>query len=159
ESGKVVRVRGSLQDVTGRHTLEEKLRQSQKMDAFGQLAGGVAHDFNNLLTVINGYTDLLIRTHPPGDPSHELLAEIRQAGGLSAAFTRQLLAFARKEVAAPQLLDPSAAAIDTVDMLRRLIGEDVRLVTALVSGVGPVMVDPGQFEQVLINLAVNARDA
>jgi PAS domain S-box-containing protein len=159
EGGKVVRVRGSLQDVTERHELEEKLRQSQKMDAFGQLAGGVAHDFNNMLQVINGYAAMLHNELPPGDPKIELVDEIRQAGKRSATLTRQLLAFARQEVVAPRVLDPSAAAADTVGMLRRLIGEDVRLVTDLGPGVWPVLIDPGQLEQVLLNLAVNARDA
>jgi PAS domain S-box-containing protein len=159
EEGKVVRVRGSLQDVTERHRLEERLRQAQKMDAFGQLAGGVAHDFNNMLTVINGYAAELLKGMRPDDPMAEPVREIRQAGQRSAALTRQLLAFARQEVVAPRVLDVSAVAADTSGMLQRLIGEDVRLVTDLRPGVWPVLIDPGQLEQVLLNLAVNARDA
>ncbi|AWM40217.1 Blue-light-activated protein [Gemmata obscuriglobus] len=159
EGGQLVRVRGSIQDVTERRTLEEKLRQSQKMDAFGQLAGGVAHDFNNMLQVINGYADLLAEGLPPGDERAGVVAEIRKAGERSAALTSQLLAFARQQVAAPRLVDVGAAAADTAGMLRPLIGEDVRLVTDLPRGGWPVFVDPGQLEQVLLNLAVNARDA
>ncbi|QEL17570.1 ATP-binding protein [Limnoglobus roseus] len=159
KDGRVARVRGSLQDVTERHLLEEKLRQSQKMDAFGQLAGGVAHDFNNMLQVINGYAVLLGEELAAGDPKAGLVAEIRTAAERSATLTRQLLAFARQQVVEPKVLDLCSAAGDMVGMLRRLIGEDVRLVTDLGSGAGSVLIDPGQLEQVLLNLAVNARDA
>jgi PAS domain S-box-containing protein len=148
-----------FRDVTERRRLEEQVRQAQKMEAVGQLAGGVAHDFNNLLTVINGYADLLLSTLPPGDPARGPLGQIRQAGERSAGLTRQLLAFSRREVVAPQLLDPNAAVREMEEMLRRVIGEDVRLVTAPAPGVGLVLADPGQLEQVLLNLALNARDA
>ncbi|WP_261368408.1 PAS domain-containing protein [Limnoglobus roseus] len=157
--GKVVRVRGSLQDVTARHALEERLRRSQKMEAFGQLAGGVAHDFNNMLQVINGYAELAIDRLAAEHEVSGLLREIGRAGERSATLTRQLLAFARQEIVAPRVLDVNAAAWDTTGMLRRLIGENIRLVTDFGSGVWPVLADPGQLEQVLINLAVNARDA
>jgi len=150
---------GFVVDVTERHRLEGQLRQSQKMEAFGQLAGGVAHDFNNMLQVINGYADLLIGDLPPGDAKGNLVGEIRKAGEKSAALTRQLLAFARQEVATPKVVDVSEVVADTIVMLRRLIGEDVRLMTDLPAGVWPVFVDPGQYEQVLLNFAVNARDA
>ena len=129
------------------------------MEAFGQLAGGVAHDFNNLLCIINGYSDLLIQGLPPDDPSARFLHEIRNAGERSALLTRQLLAFSRKQIVAPKVLDLNAVVADTEKMLRRIIGEDVRLVTSLAAGLGSVRADEGQLEQVLLNLAVNARDA
>lgn len=159
EEGKVVRVRGSLQDVTARHVLEQQLRQSQKMEAFGQLAGGVAHDFNNMLQVINGYAALALEQLAVGNPLIGLLGEVQKAGERSATLTRQLLAFARQQVAAPKVIDLGSAVVDTAGMLRRLIGEDVRLVTDLSTGLYPVFADPGQVEQVLLNFAVNARDA
>jgi len=138
---------------------EEQLRQSQKMEAIGQLAGGVAHDFNNLLTAILGYTELLL-----GRPDNEefmttSLEEIRKAGHRAAALTSQLLAFSRKQVLLPKVLDLNSIVSDMDKMLRRLIGEDVTLRTLLQRGLGRVKVDPGQIEQVIMNLAVNARDA
>ncbi|MBN9121605.1 MAG: PAS domain S-box protein, partial [Planctomycetes bacterium] len=147
------------EDLTERRSLEDRYRHAQKMEAVGQLAGGVAHDFNNLLTVINGYADLLLRDLSPGDPRRGLVEEIHGAGVRSASLTRQLLAFSRKQVVAPRPLDLNAVVADTQKLLARVIGEDVRLHLSLDPGLGTVEADPGQVEQVLLNLAINARDA
>jgi two-component system cell cycle sensor histidine kinase/response regulator CckA len=146
-------------DVTERRSLEQQLRQAQKMEAIGQLAGGVAHDFNNLLTVILGFTELAAAEVETGSRQSEPLGEIRKAGERAAVLTRQLLAFSRRQVLEPKILDLNALITDLERMLRRLIGEDVELATALDPGVGPVRADVGQIEQVILNLAVNARDA
>lgn len=139
---------------------EEKLRQAQKMEAVGQLAGGVAHDFNNLLAVIIGYADLLLRRMPSDDErAHEQLEEIKKAGNRAKSLTSQLLAFSRKQVMQPKVLDLNAVVDDLDKMLRRLIGEHIEMRAVLQSDLGKVKADPGQIEQVLMNLAVNARDA
>jgi len=158
-SGEVVEVVGIWSDVTERVRLEELLRQSQKMEAVGQLAGGVAHDFNNLLTVINGYSDMVLGTLEPDDPNHGLLADIREAGERAAALTRQLLAFSRKQVLLPHQVALGGVVLGLEKMLHRLLGEDVTLRTDLPAGLPDVQVDPGQLEQVVVNLCVNARDA
>src|SRR6266576_2538845 len=146
-------------DVSAQRHLEEQLRQSQKMEAVGQLAGGIAHDFNNLLTAILGSTQLLLHNTSPGDPRREDAEEIRHAGLRAAELTRQLLAFSRRQVLAPKVLDLNAVVANMDRMLRRLLGEDVMFVTSLDPAAGTVNADPGQLEQVLLNLAVNARDA
>jgi len=158
-AGRLTSYVGVLADVTARRSLEAQFRQAQKMDAFGQLAGGVAHDFNNHLTIINGYSDLLLQSLPQDDPSREMVAEIHTAGVRSTDLTRQLLAFSRKQILAPRVLDLNDVVPETEKMLRRLIGDDVLLATALAPKLWSVLADSGQIEQVLMNLAVNARDA
>ncbi|HNB74209.1 MAG TPA: PAS domain S-box protein, partial [Acidobacteriota bacterium] len=150
---------GSWSDITERVRLEEQLRQSQKMEAVGQLAGGIAHDFNNLLTVIVGYSDLLLAKMPSTDPKWTNVADIKHAGEQAAVLTRQLLAFSRKQILEPKIIDLNETVSQIEKMLRRLIGEDIILTTILPPSVSKVKVDPGQLEQVIINLAVNARDA
>ena len=138
---------------------EEQLRQSQKMEAVGKLAGGVAHDFNNLITVINGHTDLSLRRLKQDDVLYRKLETIREAGERAASLTRQLLAFSRKQILQPKVLDLNQVIVETNKMLQRLIGEDIDLLIGLTPDLGKVKADPGQIEQVLMNLSVNARDA
>ena len=149
----------NARDITDRRKLEEQLRMSQKMEAVGQLAGGVAHDFNNLLTAILGYCNLMLDDMPPEDPQRADLDEIRAAGERAAALTRQLLAFSRRQMLQPQLVDLNAVVQQLEKLLRRLISEDVELATKLASDLMTVRVDPASIEQILVNLAVNARDA
>ena len=138
---------------------EEQLRQSQKMEAIGQLAGGVAHDFNNLLTIINVHTDLLLSQMGMADPLRSDVEEVARAATRAASLTRQLLTFSRKQVVQPQVLDMARVARGLEPMLRRLIGEDVEFDTRITADVSPVLADEHEIEQVLINLVVNARDA
>ncbi|MEO6392881.1 MAG: PAS domain S-box protein [Pyrinomonadaceae bacterium] len=159
ENGRPAGVQGIARDVTDRKSLEAQLRQAQKMEAIGQLAGGVAHDFNNLLTAINGYSDLAIRTLQPQDPLRHNLEEIKKAGTRAAGLTRQLLAFSRKQVLQPKVLSLNSIVTDLEKMLHRLIGEDVELRVILEPELGNAKADPGQIEQVIMNLAINARDA
>jgi PAS domain S-box-containing protein len=159
DAGRVLYYDGIVEDVTERRRLEEQLRQAQKMEAVGRLAGGVAHDFNNLLTVIIGYSDLLLEKLSAGDGMRPPVEEIKKAADRAASLTRQLLAFSRKQMLQPQLLDLNRLLTNVDEMLRRMIGEDIELVTHLPSGLGRVKADPGQIEQVIMNLAVNARDA
>jgi PAS domain S-box-containing protein len=158
-TGVPVKFIGTTQDITDRVRLEEQLRQSQKMQAIGQLAGGVAHDFNNLLTVINGYSDMLLMDRDEADPSRHELAAIRDAGERAAQLTRQLLLFSRKAVFEPRELDVNDLVQRVGVMLRRLISEDIELQLTLAPSPPAIKADPIQLEQMVINLALNGRDA
>ncbi len=158
-AGVVVNYVAVQRDVTHERLLEAQLRQSQKMEAVGRLAGGIAHDFNNLLTIITGYSQLLADQVAQDEALAGHVAEIRKASDRAASLTRQLLAFARRQVLAPQVIDLNGVCSNMEKMLRRLIGEDVDLVSSPGANLGRVKADPGQIEQVLLNLAVNARDA
>jgi PAS domain S-box-containing protein len=159
EDGQLVRVWGTQRDVTAQRHLEEQFRQSQKMEAVGQLAGGVAHDFNNLLTAILGNTQLLLRDLPAGDAKRGDVEEIRKASERAASLTRQLLAYSRRQMLQPVVLDLNVVVAEMDKMLRRLIGEHIALATVLAPDLGRVRADPNQIEQVIVNLAINARDA
>jgi hypothetical protein len=148
-----------VRDLTQQRGLEAQLLHAQKMEAVGRLAGGVAHDFNNLLTVILSYSDLLLEDLPSEAAEREDIGEIRKAAVAASSLTRQLLAFSRQQVLQPRILDINAVVTATEKLLTRLLGEDVRLTTSLAQGLGTVKVDPGQLEQIIMNLAVNARDA
>jgi len=154
-----IQVDGIEADVTERVKLEDQLRHAQKMEAIGQLAGGVAHDFNNILTAVIGYSDLLLARLSPSDPNRRAVEEIRKGGDRAAGLTRQLLAFGRRAATQPRLLDPNAVVRELEPMLRRLVGEDVSFDVTLSSSVGKIRIDPTHFEQIIVNLAVNARDA
>ena len=158
-SGEVINYVAVKRDVTKERRVEEQLRHAQKMEAVGKLAGGIAHDFNNLLTAIAGYSDLLLLHLPEGEAAHREVLEIRKASDRAAALTRQLLAFSRRQVLQPKVLDLNQVVMNMEKMLHRLIGEDVELITSLASDLGQVKADPGQIEQVIVNLAVNSRDA
>ncbi len=157
--GALAGVIGVATDVTEKQTLEAQLRQAQKMEAVGRLAGGIAHDFNNLLTAILSYADFLLVSLGADHPAREDAEEVRRAALKAADLTRQLLAFSRRQVLQPRLLDLNAIVGEMEKLLRRLIGEDVTLRTALAGNLGVVRADPSQIEQVIVNLAVNARDA
>ena len=150
---------GMAEDVTERKLLEEQLRQSQKLEAIGRLAGGVAHDFNNMLTAIGGYTAFALEHAAEGSPLEADLDEIRKATDRAALLTRQLLAFSRKQVLTLELLNLNGIVVEMQSMLRPLIGEDIVLKTELDPALGPIEADPGQLHQVVMNLVVNARDA
>ncbi|OWK45297.1 diguanylate cyclase/phosphodiesterase (GGDEF & EAL domains) with PAS/PAC sensor(s) [Fimbriiglobus ruber] len=158
-AGRPAEAVGSWLDITDHKQMEDHFRQAQKMEAVGQLAGGIAHDFNNLLTVINGYAALLLDGLGPEDPNRESVVEIQEAGQRAAGLTAQLLAFSRKAIIEPKLLDLNDVVVQTGKILGRLIGEDITLSTTLTTRLDRVNVDPGQLEQVVMNLAVNARDA
>jgi two-component system cell cycle sensor histidine kinase/response regulator CckA len=157
--GEVVGTASIGEDITERKSLDQQLRQSQKMEAVGRLAGGVAHDFNNLLGVIVGYSEGTLRTLAPEHPGRPKIEQVLKATERAASVTRQLLTFSRKQVAVPRVLDLNGIVSEMEKMLRSLIGEDVELVTKGDRGLGRVKADTGEIEQVIMNLAVNARDA
>lgn len=166
ENGVPVAVQGSARDISERKRAEEALRasqlqlqQSQKLEAIGQLAGGVAHDFNNMLTAIIGYTDLSLRRVGLENPIRRNLEETKKAAERAASLVRQLLAFSRKQILAPKVLDLNDVVKDMQKMLTRLIGENIKLATRLETDLGSVKADPCQVEQIIVNLVVNARDA
>jgi two-component system cell cycle sensor histidine kinase/response regulator CckA len=157
--GRPVRMIGCMADLTDRRRLEDQLRQSQKMEAVGRLAGGVAHDFNNVLTVVKSFSEFLLEDLDKLDPRRADVEEIAKAADRAAALTRKLLAFSRKQVMRPELLDLNAIVAGMEKMLQRLIGDDIRIAAVLDPDLLPVEVDPSSIEQVILNLAVNARDA
>jgi signal transduction histidine kinase/ActR/RegA family two-component response regulator len=157
--GTITKFIAQMRDVTKERALEAQFRQSQKMESIGQLAGGVAHDFNNILTVIMGFAGVLLADRKPGDPSYDGLRQIEGAAHRAADLTRQLLAFSRKQVVQPRLLQPNSLVEELRKMLSRLLGEDIHLELDLDPQLPTVEADVGQVEQVLLNLAVNARDA
>ena len=158
-SGKADHLIGFISDVTEQRALEEQLRQSQKMEAVGRLAGGLAHDFNNLLTVIKGYSRMVLEDSRPGEKIRANVEHIDSAAERAAALTRHLLAFSRKQVLQPRVIDLNVLVLNLDKMLRRLIGEDIEVETVPAPNLGHVNADPGQMEQVIMNLVVNARDA
>src|SRR5258708_25317163 len=159
QEGKPTHVGGCGMDITARSELEGGVRQTQKMEAIGQLAGGVAHDFNNLLTAILGYCELLLMDFNPGDPRQADITEIQKAGTSAAGLTRQLLAFSRKEIIAPTLLDLNAVVAGMREMLGRLIREDVKVVLDLRPRLALVNAARGHVAQRGLTLSLNARDA
>lgn len=159
ELGLVVRLTGVNMDITERRALKEQFRQSQKMEAVGRLAGGIAHDFNNLVMAIQGYSSLLLADLGANPVQREEVEQIQKAAERAASLTRQLLAFSRKQVLQPKVLDLNTVVSDLNKMLRRLIGEDIDLENKLAARLGRIKADPGQLEQVIVNLAINARDA
>jgi len=158
-AGNIVGIASLGRDITEHSALESQYRQAQKLASIGRLAGGVAHDFNNLLTVINGYGELLLNTLPEKDPARAGVLEICAAGERGAALTRQLLAFSQRQALQPRFLNLNAVVLEAQSMLQRLIGDDIELITRLDSALGLVRADASQIHQVLMNLAVNARDA
>jgi signal transduction histidine kinase len=149
----------SVRDLSEQRRLEQALRHSQKIEALGRLAGGVAHDFNNLLTVIASFTSMLMMTHPPDDPDHEMLDGIRGAADRGATLTKQLLALSRKQVLEPRVIDANETIRSLEPILRRLVGDEISFIVRLDNDLPAIYADPGQIEQVLMNLTVNARDA
>ena len=163
EAGELVSYDALIQDITEQRTLQSQLLQAQKMDGIGRLAGGVAHDFNNLLTAILGYIELcrldLPPELPPDHPARQDLQEVAAAGERAASLVRQLLTFASRQIVAPVRLDLSSLVTDSIKMLQRLLGDDIEIETSLADDLQTVVADPGQLEQLLVNLSINARDA
>jgi hypothetical protein len=159
ETDQGMLISSGIRDTTERLALEERLRQSQKMEAVGRLAGGIAHDFNNLLTIILGYSQILSDGLPAGSRLADSTAQIKSAAERAAGITRQLLAFSRKQVLSPRVINLNDIVLNLDSLLRRLIGEDIEVMTAPANDLGMVKADPGQIEQVIMNLALNSRDA
>jgi two-component system, cell cycle sensor histidine kinase and response regulator CckA len=159
DSAPVIRIYGAGQDITERRRLEEPLRQAQKMEAIGRLAGGIAHDFNNLLQVISGYSDMLLRRLPRRSPLRQYVQEIKDVGEQGAILTRQLMTVSRRPLLQPQVLELKSIINKITPILQRILGEDIELRTVVEPTLGRVNTDPGQLEQVILNLTVNARDA
>ena len=150
--GKPIRIEAILQDITDRRAMEAQLVQSQKMEAVGRLAGGIAHDFNNLLTVVNGHSELAMDAIDEGDPLYEDLRQISRAGHRAAALTGKLLAFSRQQMLQPRVLDLNTVVAEFEELLRRTIGEDIEILTVLDPALARIKADPGQIEQILLNL-------
>jgi len=166
QNGVITKVIGYIQDITAqkkqekeKEELQEQLRQSQKLESIGQLAGGIAHDFNNILTIVMGYSEEIMASLPPDNVIHQDAYEIVKAGQRAQELTRKLLAFSRKQLISPQILNPNRLIKEFQSMLIRLIGEDVEFITILAEEVNNIIIDPGQFEQVVMNIVINARDA
>ncbi len=157
--GEVVGLLALIRDITGQKQMQERMRQMEKMESVGRLAGGVAHDFNNMLNVILGHTEMALDGLDPSSPLREDLEEVKKAGERSASLTKQLLAFARRQTIAPKVLDLNETITSMLKMLERLIGESIELIWEPGSDLTPVCIDPGQVDQMLANLAINARDA
>lgn len=157
--GETVGLRGVTMDISDRKLLEEQLMQAQKLESVGRLAGGIAHDFNNMLTAINGYSELTLRKLTQDHPLRKNIEEIKKAGERSALLTNQLLAFSRRQLLRPEVININSVIAETTKMLQRVIGEDIELIANLLPAVGHVKADPGQLSQIIMNLAVNARDA
>jgi two-component system, cell cycle sensor histidine kinase and response regulator CckA len=159
EACRLARIMGTIQDVTEYRRLEDQLREAQKLESVGRLAGGIAHDFNNLLTVIVGYSDFVLDMLDESHPARAGIEQIQKAGERASALTRQLLAFSRRQVVQPRVVDLNAVIAEAEKMFDRLVGDDVEVSTVLAENLWPVLADPGLVEQVLMNLVVNARDA
>ena len=159
QNGDSIGVQGIARDISERKLLQKQLLQAQKMEAVGRLAGGVAHDFNNILTIIGCYSDLLLGELTPGDPKFEYVEQIKGAGKKGSWLALQLLAFSRKQARSPRVLDINVVVAECTKMLGRVIGKDIRVETKLAQDIGMLKADPGQIEQILLNLAINAADA